>query len=109
MLDVPELLLFVLRHLDAPSLSNCSRVCRRWYEPSTELMWAQAQKLEYLFSKLIRDEVQDHFRRPLFRYLSMKPESQPVNLINEGEDAAPTQASLVVGLLTLTDVQCILG
>ncbi|KAG8727094.1 hypothetical protein FRC12_022807 [Ceratobasidium sp. 428] len=89
MLDVPELLLAVLRCLDAPSLSNCSQVCRDWYEPSTELMWARSTKLEYIMSKLVRDEVQNHFRQPHIHYLLMKQQPELVNTWFNGNEQNP--------------------
>ncbi|KAG8740528.1 hypothetical protein FRC10_004178 [Ceratobasidium sp. 414] len=92
MLEVPELLLAILRCLDAPSLSACSQVCRDWYEPSTELMWAQSTKLEYIVSKLIRDDVQSHFRQPLLRYFAMKSHFGLVNtLFGEGQNPGPSE------------------
>ncbi|KAG9083442.1 hypothetical protein FS749_006024, partial [Ceratobasidium sp. UAMH 11750] len=92
MLNVPELLWAVLRCLDAPSLSVCSQVCRDWHEPSTELMWAQSSKLEYIVSKFIRDDVQCHFRQPLLRYFAMKSHFGLVNtLFGEGQNPGPSE------------------
>jgi hypothetical protein len=72
-LDIPELLLAVLGHLDQSSLARCSLVCHAWNEPATELMWAQVQDLEHLVVKSIPESTLKHFKHPSFYHLLTMP------------------------------------
>lgn len=72
-LEIPELLLAVLSHLDAPSLVLCSVVCRAWHEPATELRWARVQDLGYLVDKSISVTTLEHFKTDSFRRLCYQP------------------------------------
>lgn len=99
-LEIPELLVAVLNHLNEPALKSCSLVCRMWREPATELLWAQVQDLDVLVNQSFSKETLQHFKPfPLVKLLNQSfselptVHSNPNQDENEDEDHFPEEVS----------------
>ncbi|CAE6525914.1 unnamed protein product [Rhizoctonia solani] len=96
-LDIPELLLAVLGHLNQSSLVTCARVCRAWREPATELLWAQVQDLDQLVTTSFSSNVLGYFKSPSWNRLLHMPYPElasPPNSPNDEDQPALAQDTL---------------
>ncbi|KAG8732910.1 hypothetical protein FRC11_010167 [Ceratobasidium sp. 423] len=92
-LDIPELLLAVLGHLNQNSLAKCARVCRAWREPATELLWAQVQDLEQLVATSFSNNVLGCFKSPSWNRLLHMPYPELASLPNSPNDEGQPESA----------------
>ncbi|KAH7334401.1 hypothetical protein B0J17DRAFT_673200 [Rhizoctonia solani] len=96
-LDIPELLITVLGHLDQSSLVKCARVCHAWREPATELLWAQVQDLEKLVTTSFSKNILGCFKSPSWNRLLHMPYPElasPPNSPNGEDQPEPPRDNL---------------